>query len=153
MFDVRSGESQISTDDDDLGMQSMAYITTAQAKLDEGDVDGCLKIILQGTAVGAEPAILLSRAHQNVLNGQKKLMALPSAKKSMQPTPASSKYLHYIFCFQRSDIGQQHKRFDKCMGKFISVFNKGCFLHLLLPTKTRLSSFSFNVLRLLSLKF
>ncbi|XP_065067934.1 3-phosphoinositide-dependent protein kinase B-like [Rhopilema esculentum] len=112
-MDSRSGESQLSTDDDDLGLQSMAYITTAQAKLDEGDVDGCLKIILQGTTVGAEPAILLSRAHQNVLNGQKKLMALPSAKKSIQPTPASTERKMSNSSFESSKWLQQIKRKKK----------------------------------------
>ena len=53
--------------------------------MDSGNTQECLKIIRNGIEIGAKPKQLLLTAHKNALNGMKKLMAIPSAKKTTKP--------------------------------------------------------------------
>ena len=69
----------------DLGYRSTDYITTAQKHMDSGNIQECLRVLKSGVQIGAEPKHLLITAHNNALNGMKKLMTIPSAKKNIQP--------------------------------------------------------------------
>ena len=74
----------------EFGLEAMDYISAAQIKLDSGNKEECLEIINFGIERKAKPAEALSRAHQNALNGEKKLWGLPSSKRkkmSQQSNP------------------------------------------------------------------
>ena len=64
-----------------LGFHAWNYIGAAQKFLDSGNINKCFMYLVSGIEAGAEPRHLLKTAHTNALNGAKKLMANPSAKK------------------------------------------------------------------------
>lgn len=64
----------------ELGHGSTAYVVAAQEHIDAGNIQECLRIIRSGIENGAEPKDLLVLAHQNAINGVKKLAAVQKPK-------------------------------------------------------------------------